>query len=136
MPAAKIELCQLCDKNVFKYKCPTCYVKYCSLDCFKTHRQSPCEKPKQPEAPSSQKRAYQFTTPDTVPQEILKELGNSDAIKECLKNPHVREIMASLVTSTNPDKAIKEAMLEPIFTELAIAALKTVEPQTFEPASH
>ena len=66
---------------------------------------------------------------------LLISTGSCDEIKECLKNPHVRKIMVSLVTSTNPDKAIEEAMQEPIFTELAVAALKVVEPQTFELAS-
>jgi len=39
--------------------------------------------------------------------------------------------MLSLVSSPNPDKAIEEAMKEPIFAELAVASLKVVEPHTF-----
>jgi len=136
MPVTDTALCQFCNENVFKYKCPTCYVKYCSLDCYKIHRQSPCEKPEQSEGLPPQNRPYQFPTPDTVPQERLKELAFSDEVKECLKNPHVRKIMASLVSGFNPDKAMQEAMREPIFSELAIAVLKVAEPQTFESVSH
>ena len=44
--------------------------------------------------------------------------------------------MASLVSGFNPDKAMQEAMREPIFSELAIAVLKVAEPQAFESVSH
>ena len=29
--------CQVCLVDSFKYKCPKCLIKYCSLSCFKTH---------------------------------------------------------------------------------------------------
>lgn len=49
----------------------------CSLVCYKTHKQTPCEKPKQPDASQSLNLSYQFPTPDTVAQERLKELSKS-----------------------------------------------------------
>jgi len=75
MTVSQTSLCQLCEKNVFKYKCPKCYVKYCSLQCFKTHQESPCEKVQvvEPVAPPT----YQFPTRDTVSREQLRELGNN-----------------------------------------------------------
>jgi hypothetical protein len=33
-----MELCENCKKNPFKYKCPRCSFKSCSLDCSKTHK--------------------------------------------------------------------------------------------------
>lgn len=35
-----------------KYKCPTCYIKYCSVACFKKHKETPCQKPDGPVAGS------------------------------------------------------------------------------------
>ncbi len=50
----------------------------CSLQCFKIHKESPCEKPA---APSSSENlpglpfTYKFPTADTVPLQMLEELG-------------------------------------------------------------
>ncbi|KAH0941156.1 hypothetical protein HID58_000793 [Brassica napus] len=30
--------CEICEKVVSKYKCPSCLVPYCSLGCFKKHK--------------------------------------------------------------------------------------------------
>lgn len=46
-------------------------------------------------------------------------LVQSDELKECLSNPHVRDILKSLVQSQTPETSIKEAMKEPIFLVLA-----------------
>ena len=59
-------------------------------------------------------------------------LVQSDELKECLSNPHVRDILKSLVQSQTPEASIKEAMKEPIFLELAHACLKIVEPEKFQ----
>ncbi|WZZ24609.1 zinc finger HIT domain-containing protein 3 isoform X2 [Brassica napus] len=37
--------CEICEKVVSKYKCPSCLVPYCSLVCFKKHKETPCAKP-------------------------------------------------------------------------------------------
>src|SRR4051812_16488298 len=31
-------LCQICNKETFKYKCPKCLVKTCSVQCVKNHK--------------------------------------------------------------------------------------------------
>lgn len=46
--------CQVCGPDggdgLPKYKCPTCYIKYCSVACFKKHKETPCQKPEGPVA--------------------------------------------------------------------------------------
>ncbi|XP_069166019.1 uncharacterized protein [Procambarus clarkii] len=37
-----VNKCQVCTEAVSKYKCPKCRVKYCSVVCYKTHRQDEC----------------------------------------------------------------------------------------------
>ncbi|THG16415.1 hypothetical protein TEA_005858 [Camellia sinensis var. sinensis] len=37
--------CQVCDEAQSKYKCPTCLIPYCSVVCFKKHKEVPCVKP-------------------------------------------------------------------------------------------
>ncbi|EOA15639.1 hypothetical protein CARUB_v10005894mg [Capsella rubella] len=39
------QTCEICKKVVSKYKCPSCLVPYCSLACFKIHKETPCAKP-------------------------------------------------------------------------------------------
>lgn len=37
-------LCAICTNVPSKYKCPKCKIPYCSLSCFKSHKDSPeCE---------------------------------------------------------------------------------------------
>lgn len=128
--------CIVCDKDGSAYKCPTCRNPYCSVVCCKEHKKAACTPAPPPvsdtdtdikENASSNK--YDFPTEDTVPFEKLKQLHNSQEVKECLKNPHVRHIMTAILKDPNPTKAIALAMTEPIFVELADACLKVVEPQ-------
>ncbi|KAG5514697.1 hypothetical protein RHGRI_035924 [Rhododendron griersonianum] len=37
--------CGVCDEAESKYKCPNCLIPYCSLVCFKKHKEVPCVKP-------------------------------------------------------------------------------------------
>lgn len=129
--------CQICNGQDFKYKCPTCFIKFCSVQCFNVHKELPCEKPAV--APPSENLpvehpplTYRFPTADTVPVEKLQALAHSDELKECLSNPHVRNILKSLVQSQTPETSITNAMKEPIFLELAHACLKIVEPEKFQ----
>ncbi len=34
----RTELCQMCKEAVFKYKCPACAIRTCSLPCVKKHK--------------------------------------------------------------------------------------------------
>ncbi|KAJ0512469.1 putative Zinc finger HIT domain-containing protein [Helianthus annuus] len=37
--------CKVCEKAESRYKCPMCLIPYCSLVCFKKHKEIPCVKP-------------------------------------------------------------------------------------------
>lgn len=39
-PAPKPSLCGVCNVNPPKYKCPRCYLPYCSVACNRTHREN------------------------------------------------------------------------------------------------
>lgn len=68
-----------------------------------------------------------FTTVDTVPQTRLEELEKSDAVKDLLKNEHLRSFLLEINSAAKPWHAMKLAMMEPIFVEFADACLKIVE---------
>ncbi|KAJ6647518.1 Zinc finger HIT domain-containing protein 3 [Pseudolycoriella hygida] len=69
-----------------------------------------------------------FTTVDTVDPEKLLQLRNSEKLKDLLRNPHLREYLVQLDKSPNAWKAMKIAMLEPLFIEFADECLNIVEP--------
>lgn len=105
------------------------YCFSCSATCCKSHKSVGCEPPPAKVPTESREPVkYNFPTEDTVPLEKLELLGHSQEIKECLKNPHVRDIARAILNDSNPTKAIALAMTEPIFVELADACLRVVEP--------
>lgn len=131
--------CIICSHDQAAYKCPTCKNSYCSAACCKEHKNIGCELPESQLVndnedcnENSSDDKYNFPTEDTVPLERLKQLCESQEVKDCLKNPHVRHIMKAILKDPNPTKAIALAMTEPIFVELADACLKVAEPQEDE----
>ncbi|CAN7070512.1 unnamed protein product [Brassica oleracea var. botrytis] len=83
--------CEICEKVVSKYKCPSCLVPYCSLVCFKKHKgnltydaETPCAKPSAAEekpAASPAKEVSVVETKDVVVKTEHKP-GASSAAKE------------------------------------------------------
>ena len=53
--------------------------------------------------------------------------GESEELKSLLHNPHLRQIVSYLDQTDNKDKAIADAMQEPLFVEFADQCLKIVE---------
>ncbi|CRL08619.1 CLUMA_CG021372, isoform A [Clunio marinus] len=126
--------CLICNKDG-KYKCSQCLKYNCSLDCYKAHKDSEhCIPPIEPEKESITEERIPsninfFTTIDTVPPEKLQLLENSKAIKELLKNPHLRNFLQEVNSANNAWNAMKLAMMEPLFVEFADECLKIIEPE-------
>ncbi|XP_015111399.1 zinc finger HIT domain-containing protein 3 [Diachasma alloeum] len=124
--------CCICNAEGSRYKCPTCTQPYCSASCCKSHKSTPCSPPESSEKcrdDEKKPQKYEFPTEDTVPLKKLELLRESEEVKECLRNPHVRDIARAILNDPDPTKTIALAMTEPIFVELADACLKVVEPE-------
>nr|CAG4644474.1 EOG090X0JQ4 [Lepidurus arcticus] len=127
--------CEVCQADRSVYKCATCGIKYCKVACYKLHKEKTCEVQNQPDASLSSVAqfsqptsvTYTYPTEDTVPVEQLALLKNDEYLNQCLENPHLRQILISLVNNPNPKSAMQSAMQEPIFLELADACLKVVD---------
>lgn len=65
-------------------------------------------------------------------QMFLIHAGDSEALKGLLRNPHLRQLMMSVDSAENKAKAMKNAMQEPLFVELADQCLKIIEPTETE----
>ncbi|KAH7156123.1 hypothetical protein EDB81DRAFT_603482, partial [Dactylonectria macrodidyma] len=59
-PAPKASLCGVCHVNPPKYKCPRCYLPYCSVPCNRSHREN---HPPDPE-PQHKTEPSQIQAPD------------------------------------------------------------------------
>uniref|UniRef100_A0A182JGA0 HIT-type domain-containing protein n=1 Tax=Anopheles atroparvus TaxID=41427 RepID=A0A182JGA0_ANOAO len=133
--------CGICKANDRKYKCKTCNIPYCSVPCYKTHQEQPCEPattlPADVEEPFREdrvpKKTILFPTVDTVPQEKLELLGQSEHLKNLLQNPHLRRFLKEVDNGRDGMNAIRVAMMEPLFVEFADECLRIVEPSQNDP---
>ncbi|XP_020801147.1 zinc finger HIT domain-containing protein 3 [Drosophila serrata] len=137
-----MENCVSCAEKPRKYKCSKCSAPYCSVTCYKVHRDSPeCvtrdvakEKPVNviPEEPTLHEP---FTTDDTVPAEKMQQLETCQELRNLLHNPHLRSLLHQIDVAINAQTAMRVAMQEPLFVEFANACLQVVEPMTDEERS-
>ena len=133
----------MCRQGERKYKCPACLAPYCSLACYKSHKEvcgqtertagsGPGQLYLDTEPPgltSNIDFARLFPTANTVPQDKLELLGNSDKLKEILTNPNLREFLLFLDSSEDKAMLMRKAMREPLFLEFVDVCLDTLHPE-------
>lgn len=150
--------CEVCQSTSHKYKCPSCNIKYCSLSCFKTHKDGSCER--KASRIKEEKQELERTTKaesnlkevseteegeitcsstdeesedaDRVGGHLLEKLGHSKDLLGMLHNKHLREMMKEIDSSQDPGQLLSRAMQIPIFTEFVDECLHIVEPQDDE----
>ncbi|XP_057677646.1 zinc finger HIT domain-containing protein 3 [Corythoichthys intestinalis] len=134
-----MQLCKVCSEQTPKYKCPACEIRYCSLPCYKRHKDLCLPVEKLP--PNAAKDAvctvadtwsiedllHKEDIADVVPLENLQLLGQSKELKDLLCNPHLRELLRAIDSANNKEEAMKAAMQEPLFVEFSDQCLKVVE---------
>ena len=130
-------LCHVCQTVEKKYKCPVCHIFYCSLTCFKTHKETGagCIPPVVQEQEIKNEdtfgdEAFLFQTPDTVPIESLQLLAQSEKLKGILANPHLREFLTTLDSSDEKGRLMRRAMKEPLFVEFVDSCLEVIDPDS------
>lgn len=125
----------------------------CSLNCWKTHKETPCERDPVPGENDSTPEPHMtyFATKDTVPAAELERLrreieswrshlyytfrisGSCPELKDLLRNAHLRDLLKEVDSADNAWRAISAAMTEPLFLEFADAVLKVLEPESDTP---
>lgn len=127
--------CEICQKSSPKYKCPMCIIKYCSVICYKSHKEKgPCIKPavqveesKEIDNAEETELNWEYETEDTVKAEKLLLLGRDYDIRKSLENKHLRDMLLYLNSLKNPAVAMEKAMKEPIFVDFVTHCLNVVE---------
>ncbi|XP_048223050.1 zinc finger HIT domain-containing protein 3 [Perognathus longimembris pacificus] len=137
-------VCVICLEKP-KYRCPACRVPYCSVTCFRKHKEQcnpenrPIEKRSavpvkltKPEDNKDDDSIADFLNSDEeedrVSLQSLKNLGESATLRSLLMNPHLRQLMVSLDQGDNKAKLMRTYMQEPLFVEFADCCLSIVEP--------
>jgi len=124
--------CGVCLDNPSKYKCPTCILPYCSLSCYKRHKETPCEKPAPPPAPAPKNDTSASTSPEddsetALKSDQLRKLAASSKIQEYLRYPQIRDLIAQIDSGADPEALLDRAREDDlVFAEFAEEALATV----------
>ncbi|XP_057964955.1 uncharacterized protein LOC131155674 isoform X2 [Malania oleifera] len=109
--------CQVCNEALSKYKCPSCLVPYCSLACFKKHKEIPCVKP----VPSEEKagvdpllsveRPYFVNEPSEVLEKSqLESIVSSREIRDALKDEDLQKLIQKIYCSPDAENELERAM--------------------------
>ncbi|XP_004462096.1 zinc finger HIT domain-containing protein 3 [Dasypus novemcinctus] len=140
-------VCVICLEKP-KYRCPACRVPYCSVTCFRKHKEQCNPKTCINEKKISSTVCARTVTSvknkdddlsiadflssdeeeDRVSLQNLKTLGESATLRSLLLNPHLRQLMVSLDQGDNKAKLMRAYMQEPLFVEFADCCLSIVEP--------
>ncbi|KAL4325802.1 hypothetical protein GQ457_11G003500 [Hibiscus cannabinus] len=88
--------CQVCNQAQSKYKCPSCLVPYCSLACFKTHKETPCVKPESTQEKPGTPSLNSGSVNDVVTTSVKLESTNDVVI------PSVKPESSEGISCANP----------------------------------
>ncbi|XP_042520844.1 zinc finger HIT domain-containing protein 3 isoform X2 [Macadamia integrifolia] len=97
--------CEVCKDAQSKYKCPSCLAPYCSLVCFKKHKEIPCVKAVSPEPKPCPiklpEKPCQVDEPTLLLQkERLESLAFSSEVREALKDVELQNVIGKIDSST------------------------------------
>lgn len=137
-----MQFCCVCREETPKYRCPACRVRYCSLVCYKKHKDT-CVPFKQqaPTIPNELESTAGFSSEEWCCEDLLDEddltdkvsveklqlLDQSKELRDVLCNPHLRQLLRSIDSADNKYNAMKSAMQEPLFVEFSDRCLKIIE---------
>ncbi|XP_032072879.1 zinc finger HIT domain-containing protein 3 [Thamnophis elegans] len=145
--------CVVCGREgrqVAKYRCPGCRQRYCSLPCYKKHKEEcvprgdPAKRPadSDPSCPIQREKSRRAEggpwsvddilteddEDDRVPLQKLQLLKESEELRGILSNPHLRTLLLTIDQSIDKSGLMRKYMQEPVFVEFADCCLRTVEP--------
>nr|XP_033778090.1 zinc finger HIT domain-containing protein 3 [Geotrypetes seraphini] len=144
-----MQTCCVCAGASPKYRCPPCRLRYCSLQCYKKHKEECIPKVDQVQRIANSEISPTFRSKswrdggnscsmneildedeeqDRVHSQKLKLLGESEELKDLLQNPHLRQLLLTVDQAEEKETTLKNYMQEPLFVEFADKCLQIVEP--------
>ncbi|XP_043706192.1 zinc finger HIT domain-containing protein 3 isoform X2 [Telopea speciosissima] len=125
--------CEVCKDAQSKYKCPSCLVPYCSLVCFKKHKEIPCGKavslePK-PCSIRLPEKSCQVDEPSLLLQkERLESLAFSSEVREALKDVELQKAIGKIDSSIGAENELDRAMGNDLFLKFTEKILSIISP--------
>ncbi|XP_059433649.1 uncharacterized protein LOC132166780 isoform X2 [Corylus avellana] len=128
-------LCEVCKEAQSKYKCPSCLTPYCSLVCFKKHKEIPCAKPVSSEEKpnlvpeSNVERPLNVEEPGDVLQKLqLEAIASSSEICDALEDENLQKIICNINSSPDAQNELEKAMGMEVFRIFTDKILSNIKP--------
>ncbi|KAI8985046.1 hypothetical protein BDB01DRAFT_788720 [Pilobolus umbonatus] len=119
-------ICSVCEEKSSLYKCPQCRTPYCSLVCFKKHKETPCEVKIEETDTTIHRKEVPFVgdpeddEPSRLTESDLIKLRYSQEIHDQLKHKQLRELLRKIDCSETPEKDLDALRAnDPFFDEFA-----------------
>eukprot|EP00899_Mesostigma_viride_P021287 jgi/Mesvir1/2915/Mv13985-RA.1 len=116
-------LCIVCVTAESKYKCPTCRALYCSVACYRKHKETPCS---QVALPSQSAPPYAETRPQPprwyndendedavsvrLQQKQLQLLAENESIRRALRNKDLQKAIMDIDASISAEQLLDATM--------------------------
>ncbi|KAK7228972.1 hypothetical protein V2G26_001142 [Clonostachys chloroleuca] len=132
-PPHDVRLCGICEENPSKYKCPRCYLPYCSVACNKIHRENhppdptPAPKPSPPPAVSATATtAPEESNEDSSTHQSDHRFGTLERSKELQylfkKYPRLPKQLLDIHAATLPPPSEKSRIPASLLKDLPVSS--------------
>ncbi|XP_022640997.1 zinc finger HIT domain-containing protein 3 isoform X4 [Vigna radiata var. radiata] len=125
--------CQVCIEALSKYKCPSCYLPYCSLVCYKKHKELPCVKPQPLEVITTavseslvEKTLVVDERSEVLQKFQLEAIASSREIRDSLNDKALQDLICRIDSSPNAKDELDKAMAEEAFRLFTDKILSTI----------
>ncbi|XP_057540027.1 uncharacterized protein LOC130818020 isoform X3 [Amaranthus tricolor] len=115
--------CKVCNEAKSKYKCPTCLMPYCSLVCYKKHKETPCATATSVSSDDIPKTSH------TAPVSGDKKPTASEEVRDALKNEDLQKLICSIDNAPKALEELEKAMGVEAFRILSDKVLSLVNPE-------
>ena len=121
------EKCVVCKENDSKYRCTSCRLCYCSLECSKIHKIE-CNPPTISinEAKHDKKREYGDDEFLLLSIEQKYALANSYEIQDAIKSTRLKNELTAIDSAKDRQSILKRARNNPEFEEFINKILKVI----------
>ncbi|XP_044977833.1 zinc finger HIT domain-containing protein 3 isoform X3 [Hordeum vulgare subsp. vulgare] len=144
--------CEVCKEAPSKYKCPTCRTPYCSVICFKKHKDEFCQKIMPQEETNKtllqEKVSVDTTWPAQSPNTVcptkaleiedpswlvdrtrLRSLVELNEVRDALRDSELQKMILQIEGSSEPEKELEKLMEGQTFQQFANKILDIISLQ-------
>mmetsp|Transcript_599 Transcript_599/g.1433 ORF Transcript_599/g.1433 Transcript_599/m.1433 type:complete len:150 (-) Transcript_599:243-692(-) len=105
--------CGVCSERIGKYKCPGCKEPYCSVKCYKIHKESCDPQPAPPKDDSKEQEPEESVVPylyRSLKNEDFLKISSSSYMKLAIQNEELRGILKQVDRAEDRERELEKAM--------------------------